>query len=53
MPEVRTKVLWPRKRDTGIAYGRMLLHDTIKGQIKKLYLIFFFTARDLLMFGLS
>ena len=29
IPVVGTKVLWPRTRDIGISYGRMLLHDTI------------------------
>jgi len=29
IPVVDTKVLWPRTRDIAIAYGRMLLHDTM------------------------
>jgi len=29
IPVIGTKVLWPRTRDIGISYGRMLLHDTI------------------------
>ena len=29
IPKIGTKILWPRKRDTGISYGRMLLNDTI------------------------
>jgi len=29
IPKVGTKILWPRKRDIGILYGRMLLNDTL------------------------
>jgi len=29
IPVVGTTVLWPRKRDIGISYGKMLLHDTM------------------------
>ena len=29
IPVVGTRVLWPRKRDIGVSYGRMLLHDTM------------------------
>jgi len=29
IPKVGTKILWPRKRDIGISYGRMLLNDTM------------------------
>jgi len=27
--EVSTKILWPRKREVGVAYCRILLHDTM------------------------
>ena len=30
IPEVNTKILWPRKRQVGVAYCRILLHDTVK-----------------------
>jgi len=29
IPEVSTKILWPRKREVGVAYCRILLHDTM------------------------
>jgi len=29
IPKVGTKILWPRKCDIGISYGRMLLNDTM------------------------
>ena len=29
IPVVGTKVLWPRKHDIGISYGRMRLHETM------------------------
>ena len=29
IPTVGTKILWPRKRDIGILYGRLLLNDTM------------------------
>ena len=29
IPKVGTKILWHRKRDIGISYGRMLLNDTM------------------------
>jgi len=29
IPVVGTKVLWPRKREIGVSYGRMLLHNTM------------------------
>ena len=29
IPEVGTRICWPRKRDIGMSYCRMLLHDTM------------------------
>ena len=29
IPEVSTKVLFPKERDVGVSYCRMLLHDTL------------------------
>jgi len=29
IPEVSTKILWPRKREVGVACCRILLHDTM------------------------
>ena len=29
IPEVNTEILWPRKREVGVAYCRILLHDTM------------------------
>ena len=29
IPEVGTKVMWPKTRDTAISYCRILLHDTL------------------------
>ena len=29
IPDVSTKVIFPRDRDSGVSYCRMLLHDTI------------------------
>ena len=29
IPSVRTKVVFPKKRDIGVSYSRMLLHDTM------------------------
>jgi len=29
IPEVNTKILWPRTREVGVAYCRILLHDTM------------------------
>ena len=29
IPEVGTRICWPRKRDIGVSYCRMLLHDTM------------------------
>jgi len=29
IPVVGTKIVWPRTRDIGISYGRILLHDTM------------------------
>jgi len=29
IPEVNTKILWPRKREVGVAYCCILLHGTM------------------------
>jgi len=29
IPVVGTRIIWPKSRDTGISYCRMLLHDTL------------------------